>query len=90
MASEKEVIDHVIANYGPVIDLNERPEALIAIIRRYNLDDPDGGSLPGGTPPPPPPDPCKVLEEVTLNEVMRQLLKVSRDVAAINKRLDAR
>ena len=90
MPSEKQVIDHVIATYGAVIDLTERPEALIAIIRRYALDDdPDGGSLPGGTPPAPP-DPCMVLEEVTLNEVMRQLLKLSRDVAAINKRLDAR
>jgi hypothetical protein len=93
MPSEKQVIDQVIAEYGQVIDLNDNPGALIAIIRRYRLDDPDGGSLPGGTPPPPPPpppDPCKVLEEVTLNEVMRQLLKVSRDVAAINKRLDTR
>jgi hypothetical protein len=82
----------VIATYGPVINLAERPETLIEILRRYVLDDPDGG-LPGGTPPPPPPpppDPCRVLEEVTLNEVMRQLLKVSRDVAALTKRLDTR
>lgn len=93
MPSEKKVIDQVIAEFGQVIDLAENPGALISIIRRYSLDDLDGGSLPGGTPPPPPPpppDPCKVLEEVTLNEVMRQLLKVSRDVAAINKRLDER
>jgi hypothetical protein len=89
MPSEKHVIDQVIATYGPVIDLTERPEALIEIMRRWVLDDLDGG-LPGGTPPPPPPDPCRVLEEVTLNEVMRQLLKVSRDVAALNKRLDTR
>ncbi|GAS86274.1 hypothetical protein [Mycolicibacterium brisbanense] len=89
MPSEQHVIDHVIATYGPIINLAERPETLIEIMRRYVLDDLDGG-LPGGTPPPPPPDPCKVLEEVTLNEVMRQLLKLSRDVAALNKRLDAR
>ncbi|MEE6168172.1 MULTISPECIES: hypothetical protein [unclassified Mycolicibacterium] len=92
MPSEQHVIDQVIATYGPIINLAERPEVLIEIMRRYVLDDLDGG-LPGGTPPPPPPpppDPCRVLEEVTLNEVMRQLLKVSRDVAALNKRLDAR
>lgn len=88
MPSEKQVINQVIADHGPIIDLRENPDVLIAIIRRYNLDTPDGGSLPGGVPKPPP-DPCKVLESATIDEVMRQLLKISRDVTVINKRLDA-
>lgn len=88
MPSEQQVIDQVVKDHGPVIDLRENPDVLIAIIRRFTFDDPDGGSLPGGVPEPPP-DPCKVLESATIDEVMRQLLKISRDITAINKRLDA-
>jgi hypothetical protein len=72
-----------------VIDLRESPEVIIDVIRtfRWQLDEPNGGLPPGGTPPPPPPGPDDHVIEPTMTDVMRELLKLSKQVATLQKRL---
>ena len=92
MANEKRIVQQVIKRYGAVIDLKARPDILIDILRQFRLedDDGDGGLPPGGAPPPPPPSPDGFREVLRLEDVMRELLKVSRAVAKINQHLGAR
>ena len=93
MANEKRLVQQVIKRYGAIINLEERPDILIDILRQFRLEDgPDGGLPPGGAPPPPPPPPgpAGFREQVQLDDVMRELLKVSRAVAKINQQLAVR
>src|SRR4051812_21623047 len=80
-------VNRIIKRYGPVIDLRTNPETIIDIIHRF-ADDPDGGGQPcAGTPPPPPPPPPPSSgdERVTNEEIMKVVLKLSRDVSALRK-----
>jgi len=83
------VIKRVIKRHGPVIDLRKNPETLIEIVR--NLAPEIAGENPcGGTPPPlpsptPPPGPSKAGGPVTNDDILRAVLKVSREIAAIRK-----
>lgn len=78
------IIEKVIRTYGPRLDLDTRPELLIEILRSYGpvFYDPDGGSPPGGVGPVPP---ACIIEApgISLEEVMKAVLKLSRDVASI-------
>jgi hypothetical protein len=88
MSREDDIVAMVRQRYGSVIDLEQNPEALIDIIRRFGADDPDGGSLPGGVPnPPPPPGPTSMQEGPTLGDVMKQVLQLSRQVSVLQERL---
>jgi hypothetical protein len=95
MAREDEIISFVKDRFGPVLDLNERPRELIDIIRRFagdlfKDDDPgDGGLAPGGVPepPPPPPGPDSMKEGPTNGELMKEILKLSQQVAALEQRV---
>jgi hypothetical protein len=90
---QKAIIGRVTKKYGPTIDLKANPEVLIEILRTFGRlfdDDPDGGSLPGGVPePPPPPDPC-IVERITMEDVMRAILKLTREVATIKAAIGTR
>lgn len=88
MTREDDIIGMVRERYGSVLDLDERPEVLIEIIRRFGADDPDGGLPPGGTPNPPP-GPTSMQEGPDLGDLMKEILKVSRQVAVLQERLDA-
>ncbi len=86
--SEQDFVKRVIAKYGPTLDLEARPDELIDIIRSARLDEPgDGGAPPGGAPtpppppPPPPPGPTSVQPDVLrLEDVMAEVLRLSRQV----------
>jgi len=58
----------LIKTYGPVIDLRANPETIDDILR----------SLRHGRPPRHPPSPC-----VSNEEIMKAVLKVTREVSAI-------
>jgi hypothetical protein len=80
---QKAVINKVAKKYGSTINLNTHPEVLIEILRAFGrlFDDPDGGSKPGGVGSPPP---CIVEGgRVTGEDLMKAILKLTRDVAAI-------
>ena len=83
--NDEQIVQAVIKRYGPVIDLRENPSLIIDIIRRFRFgaDDPDGGLPPGGTPKPPPPDPSSMGSIILLDDLMRVLLKISRDIARL-------
>jgi hypothetical protein len=93
------IVKKVIARFGPMIDLRKHPEVLIEILRQFKFDDgPDGGDQPcGGTPPPPSPEPpppppppsSSSGASVTNEEILKAVLRLSRDVAAMKKLLPA-
>ena len=84
------LVNRIIKRYGPVIDLRANPEAIIDIIRRF-AEETDGGQPCGGTPnPPPPPSPSRVADRVTNEEIMKAVLKLSRDVSALRKAAPAK
>lgn len=86
MATDEQLVAQIMKRYGPVIDLRERPEAILDIIRRFSSND---GGLPGGVPPSPPPGPTSFQAgEPTLREVMQELLKVSRAVHKAAREID--
>jgi hypothetical protein len=83
MISEEKFIDRIIADYGPVIDLRERPQAIIEIIRKFHdvAAVPDGGLPPGGVGPP-----TSVQgDEPTNAELMRKLLDIQRTLSKLQK-----
>jgi hypothetical protein len=93
---QKAIISRVTKKYGSTIDLKANPEVLIEILRAFGrlFDDgpDDGGSPPGGAPepaPPPPPDPC-IVEAITVEDLMKAILKLTRDVATIKTAIGAR
>jgi len=93
MADEKRIVRDIKKQYGAVIDLDRSPLVVIEIIRRFAFEVAsglDGGAPPGGAPPGPPPGPSVMGGTVTLDEVMREVLKLSRQVAQIKKQLGGR
>jgi hypothetical protein len=89
MTDEDAVVKRIIARHGETINLRESPDVIIDIIRsfRFQLDDPDGGSLPGGVPPTPPaPGPAAAIGP-TNADLLREVLKLSKQVATLQKRL---
>jgi hypothetical protein len=90
---ETRIVKQIIKRYGAVIDLRENPQVILDILRIF-ADDPDGGLPPGGAPEPPapapPPGPSGFGQHVTLDDVMKQVLKVSREVVKIRKELAER
>ncbi|WP_123025722.1 hypothetical protein [Mycolicibacterium stellerae] len=85
MISEDKFIERVIADYGPVIDLRQTPQAIIEIIRKFHdlAAIPDGGLPPGGVGPP-----TSIQgDEPTNAELMRKLLDIQRTVSKIQKGL---
>lgn len=93
MARDEEIIAFVVKRHGPIINVEQNPEILIDIIRRFREDDgpPDGGQPCGGVPsPPPPPSPSLVAEGVTLNDLMKQLLTLTREISSIKEQLGIR
>ncbi|MBS0295823.1 MAG: hypothetical protein JSR45_05880 [Proteobacteria bacterium] len=90
--NDEQIVQRIIKRHGTVIDLKKQPAVMVDIIRQIRLGvfEPDGGapppppSPPGGAPKPPPPDPSSMGELVRLDDLMKALLKVSRDVAKLS------
>jgi hypothetical protein len=84
MASDEEIVARIIKKYGAKLDLKKNPEAIIDIIRTFEPD--DGGLPPGGVPEPPGP---AAAHGVTNEELLKEVLKLSRAVAQIAKQVGA-
>jgi hypothetical protein len=78
---DEEIVRKIIKRYGEVINLKTSPSTIIDIIRTFAS--PNGGSPPGGTPP----GPTSIQGSVTNEEIMRELLKVSKQISNIKKKL---
>lgn len=88
--ADQAFVNKIIKLYGPVIDLKENPGVIIDILRRFD-EPPDGGSPCGGVPnPPPPPSPSRVADRVTNEDLMKAVLKLSREVSAIKNSVQAK
>lgn len=79
MPSDDEIIERAIARFGPVIDLRTNAQDFVDVVRATAVDmSPDGGLPPGGTPNPPPGPTSMQVSEATLDDVMAEVLNLSR------------
>ena len=79
MPSDDDIVQRAIAKFGPVLDLRANPQALIDIVRASRVSEPgDGGLPPGGVPEPPPGPTSMQVGEATLDDVMAEVLRLSR------------
>jgi hypothetical protein len=83
---QKALITKISKKYGATIDLNTHPEVLIDILRAFGRIFEDDGGAPGGVGPPG----CIVEGAgVTADDLMKAILKLTREVAAIKSAIAA-
>lgn len=85
---ERRVVQQIIREHGPTLDLIAHPEALVEIIRKWAFDlveASDGGLPPGGVGPVNPP--TSHVEGPQLEDVLKAILAVGRKVDKISRRL---
>lgn len=80
MAGDDEIVQRAIAKFGPVLDLQERPQDLIDILRASRLEGAEhsDAGLPGGVPQPPPGPSSMQGSAANLDDVMSEVLKLQR------------
>lgn len=87
MKDEASIVKQIVRRHGEIINLKDNPAVIIDILRRFGGAIDDGGSPPGGAPtPPPPPGPTSLQSEVSNAELMKEILKVSRAIALLQKK----
>lgn len=85
MNSDDDIIEKIRGKYGDVIDLRASPGVIIDILRQFGPDAiGDGGAPPGGAPTGPT---SAQGAEPTIRDVMKELTKVSREVAKLRKQI---
>jgi hypothetical protein len=92
---ESRAISQIIKAHGSTLDLKSNPEVIIEIIRKWGVDligeVPDAGVTPGGAPefpPPPPPGPSSIQVGPGIDDVMKEVLKLQRQVTKLTQRLN--
>jgi hypothetical protein len=75
-------IKRVIKKHGPILDLRKDPEVLVDIVRSLGGAAAEG-PVCGGTPP----VPSKAGAVVTNEDIMRAILKLSRDVDTLKRNM---
>ena len=82
--TDDQIVKAVIKRFGPVINLRESPFVLIEILRDFqSVLGPDGGLPPGGVGPV---GPAGRIDSALL---LREILKVGREVSAIKRKVGA-
>ena len=79
MKDEMKVVNQIIKRYGSVIDLEKDPSVMIEILRKFTIFGSEPGTPDGGTPPT---GPTSHQGRVTNEDLMKAILKLSRQVAA--------
>ena len=88
MQADEAIVNQIIRRYGKVIDLKKEPGVIIDIIRQFGPRLTNGGLPPGGTPPPPGPTSFQGGQPA-IRDLMKEVLKISREIAVIKKHLGA-
>lgn len=89
MARDETIVKQIIRRYGKVINLEKQPELIIDIIRQFGPQLDDDGGLPGGVPPSPPPGPTSFQPgDPTIRDVLKEVLKISRELTKMRKQFD--
>ncbi len=86
---EERIVREIIKTYGARLDLEKNPHTFLEIVRRYALDLSDGGSPPGGVGPVGPTGPTSLQIGPGIADLMKEVLKLQRQIAKISKQLDA-
>ncbi|QJW88711.1 hypothetical protein HNV11_04620 [Spirosoma taeanense] len=82
--TNEKVVNDIIKRYGDVINLKENPALIVEIVRNFGKKLHNDGGLPGGVGPV---GPTSHIETVTNAELMKQLLKLSKEIATIKSKL---
>lgn len=87
LTKEDRIVRQIIKTHGPIIDLEANPELLIEIVRKYGPDiirTENGGLSPGGVGPV---GPTSHVVGPSIDDVMREVLKLQRQLARLAKQL---
>lgn len=86
---ETRVVQQVVKAHGPTLDLEAQPEVLVEIVRKWGFDlleeVPDAGVRPGGVGPV---GPTSLEGGPGLEDVLREVISLQRQVDKISRRLD--
>jgi hypothetical protein len=88
---ELAIVGEIAKRYGEVIDLKKQPFVMVEILRHFGREFENGGGGGGGGPQAPPPSSIAIAgpgEEVELNDLMKVLLNIQREILAIKARLE--
>ncbi|HYP05337.1 MAG TPA: hypothetical protein VER03_03810 [Bryobacteraceae bacterium] len=92
-SKDEQTIKDIITRYGEVIDLRKTPYLILEIVRNYAgglVNIPDGGvSVAGvGTPPGPTGSMAQLGNVVDNAQIMKEVLKLSRQVTVLTERIE--
>jgi hypothetical protein len=86
---ETRVINQIIKAHGSTIDLKAQPEVFVEIVRKWGVDlaeeIPDAGVRPGGVGPV---GPTSIQFGPGIEDVMKEVLKLQRQMSKLMQRLD--
>lgn len=89
LQANPEVLVEIIRKWGPDLGVFEpgTPDAGVGSVGPTSRFAPDGGTLPGGVGPVSPPGPTSFQTGPRIDDVMKEVLKLQRQVAKLTKQL---
>jgi hypothetical protein len=88
LSHEERVVRQIIKEYGAKLDLRADPDTFVEIVRKYAVDlavsSPNGGLPPGGVGPV---GPTSIQSGPDLRDIMKEILKLQRQLAKLGKQI---
>ena len=82
LSKEDRIIRAIVKEYGPRLDLEANPGLFIELVRKYAFDlIDDGGLPPGGV------GPTSRQHGPGIEDVMKEILKLQRQLSALAKKM---